>query len=322
MKISIVVPVFNESTGIELLLRRLEAVTLTLMRHDWEIVFVDDGSADDTASVIRRHRALFHGALTLVEFSRNFGHQPALLAGLQHAGGDVIFCIDADLQDPPELFGAMLEKHEAGFDVVYAVRKTRAESWPKRAAYKLFYRLMRRMTDTPIPLDAGDFALVSRRVAEVMAGAADKDLFLRGLRGWAGFRQAGVPYERPPRAAGETKYSFIKLLRLAMSGWLGFSSMPLRFATVVGMVTVGVCALYGAYALAQKLFGTTPPPGWTSLTLTILFLGGVQLLSIGILGEYIGRIYKQTQPRPLFVVKSVSGFGAATAPSPSAEERA
>jgi dolichol-phosphate mannosyltransferase len=303
MKISIVIPVFNESAGIELLLRRLETVTAGLSGHEWEVLFVDDGSTDGTAGAIMQHRRLFHGALTVVELSRNFGHQPALLAGLQQACGDVVFCIDADLQDPPELFGTMLEKHAHGFDVVYAVRKTRAESWPKRCAYKLFYRLMRRMTDVPVAVDAGDFGLVTRRVAQIMVGGADKDLFLRGLRGWSGFRQAGVEYERPVRAAGETKYSFSKLLKLAASGWLGFSSMPLRFATAMGILSVCLCAGYGAYALTQKLWGAGTPPGWTSLTLTILFLGGVQLLSIGILGEYIGRIYKQLQPRPLFVIK-------------------
>jgi len=306
MKISIIIPVFNESAGIELLLHRLEEVTTRLAAHEWELVFVDDGSVDGTADLIAAHRHLFHGAVTLVEFSRNFGHQPALLAGLQHTAGDVIFCIDADLQDPPELFAAMLEKHTEGFDVVYAVRKSRAESWLKRCAYKLFYRLMQRMADVPVPVDAGDFGLVTRRVVEVMTRHPDKDLFLRGLRGWAGFKQTGIEYERPARATGETKYSFIKLLKLAMSGWLGFSSMPLRFATAMGMLSVCVCVVYGAYALIQKLSGSALPPGWTSLTVTILFLGGVQLLSIGILGEYIGRIYKQVQPRPLFVVKKIN----------------
>ncbi len=305
MKISIVIPVFNESAGIELLLRRLQDVTVGLSEHEWEIVFVDDGSADDTASAIMQHRRLFHGEMRVVEFSRNFGHQPALLAGLQQADSDVIFCIDADLQDPPELFGAMLEKYAEGFDVVYAVRKTRVESWPKRCAYKLFYRLMRWMTDVPVAVDAGDFGLVTRRVAQIMTGGADKDLFLRGLRGWSGFRQTGLEYERPGRAAGETKYSFSKLLKLAASGWLGFSSMPLRFATAMGILSVCLCAGYGTYVLAQKLWGEAPPPGWTSLTLIVLFIGGVQLLSIGILGEYIGRIYKQLQPRPLFIIKEI-----------------
>jgi dolichol-phosphate mannosyltransferase len=303
VKISIVIPVFNEAAGIELLLQRVVKVASQLSNHEWEIVFVDDGSSDETVEIISRHRHLFHGTLTIVEFSRNFGHQLALLAGLQRSKGDVIFCIDADLQDPPELFSAMLEKHAEGFDVVYAVRKTRAESWPKRCAYKLFYRLMACLTEVPLPMDAGDFGLVTRRVVEVMINSADKDLFLRGLRGWSGFRQIGYEYDRPARAIGEAKYSFIKLLQLALSGLVGFSSLPLKFATGVGMVSVSGCIVYGAYALVEKIFGGSTPAGWTSTVLLILFLGGAQLLSIGILGEYIGRIYKQLQSRPLFVVK-------------------
>lgn len=303
--ISIVIPVFNEEKNISLLFERLVSVTTKLSQYSWELVFVDDGSADNTVNLISEHRGLFAGAMQIVEFSRNFGHQPALLAGLQVARGDCIFCIDADLQDPPELFEQMLQRHAEGFDVVYAVRKTREGSVPKRIAYSLFYRLMRKMTDVPIPVDAGDFGLVTRRVAEVMTRYPDKDLFLRGLRGWSGFRQTGVPYDRPGRAAGETKYSFSKLLKLAFSGWFGFSSMPLRFATSMGILTVVVCVCLGIYTLVGKLMWNTTPAGWTSLMLTILFFGGVQLLSIGILGEYIGRIYKQVQPRPIYVTKRI-----------------
>ncbi|MDR0534287.1 MAG: glycosyltransferase family 2 protein [Verrucomicrobiales bacterium] len=308
MKISIVIPVFNEAAGIELLIQRLAKVTAQLSSHTWEIVFVDDGSNDDTVDTITKYRHLFHGPLTIVEFSRNFGHQPALLAGLQQSSGDIIFCIDADLQDPPELFGAMLEKQAEGFDVVYAVRKTRTESWPKRWAYKLFYRLQAYLTEIPLPVDAGDFGLVTRRVAEIMIHSADKDLFLRGLRGWSGFRQTGYEYDRPARAVGQAKYSFVKLLRLALSGLFGFSSLPLKFATGIGMISVGGCMIYGIYALIEKLFLGSTPAGWTSTVLLILFLGGTQLLSIGILGEYIGRVYKQLQSRPLFVVKKTTAL--------------
>ena len=301
--VSIVIPVFNEQEGIKLLLERLAGATSQLAAYQWELVFVDDGSSDDTVNSIAKYRSFFPGPIKVVEFSRNFGHQPALLAGLQTAQGELIFCIDADLQDPPELFAEMLQKNAEGFDVVYAVRKGRAESLPKRCAYSLFYRLMKKMTDVPIPVDAGDFGLVSRRVADVMTRYPDKDLFLRGLRGWSGFRQTGVEYQRPKRAAGETKYSFSKLMKLAFSGWLGFSSLPLRFATSMGMLAVALCLCFGIYALIGRLFFHSTPAGWTSLMLAILFFGGVQLLSIGILGEYIGRIYKQIQPRPLYVIK-------------------
>jgi glycosyltransferase involved in cell wall biosynthesis len=300
---SVVVPVFNEEAGIALLFQRLAEVVSKIDKYGWELVLVDDGSSDQTQAAIRGAAGLFPGAVRVVEFSRNFGHQPALLAGLQESTGNFIIIIDADLQDPPELFTSLIEKYEQGCDVVYAIRRTREASFFMRWAYSGFYRFMDAMTEIRIPLDSGDFGLVSRRVAQLLIAYPDKDLFLRGLRSWAGFRQAGISYDRPKRAAGETKYTFSKLLKLAGSGIFGYSSLPLRFSTFLGFFAIVVCVIYGIYALVGKLVYDSNPPGWTSLVLVVLFLGGVQLISVGILGEYIARIYKQLQPRPHYVIK-------------------
>ncbi|HEX4139803.1 MAG TPA: glycosyltransferase family 2 protein [Candidatus Methylacidiphilales bacterium] len=300
---SIVIPVFNEQDSIESLFQRLGSVVAKLSGYQWELVLVDDGSSDRTVELIQQHRVLFPGQLRLVQFSRNFGHQPALLAGLAQSSGEVIIVIDADLQDPPELFGDLLARYEEGNDVVYAIRRSREGAFYMRWAYAGFYRFMDAMTEIRIPLDSGDFGLMTRRVAQLLVEYPDKDLFLRGLRSWVGFRQAGLPYDRPKRAAGETKYTFSKLLKLAGSGIFGYSSLPLRISTFLGLAAIALCVVYGVYALVGKLIYNSNPPGWTSLVLVVLALGGAQLVSVGILGEYIARIYKQIQPRPHYVVK-------------------
>jgi len=300
---SVVVPVFNEEDSVASLFQRLGAVVSKIPQYRWELVLIDDGSSDKTVEVIQKNRALFPGLVRLVQFSRNFGHQPALLAGLKESTGQVVIVIDADLQDPPEIFSSFLEKYEQGYDVVYAVRRSRQEVFFKRWAYSLFYRFMDMMTEIRIPLDSGDFGLMSRRVAELLIEYPDKDLFLRGLRSWAGFRQAGFEYDRPKRSAGETKYTFSKLIKLAGSGIFGYSSLPLRFSTLLGFFAILLCVVYGIYAVLGKLVYNSNPPGWTSLVLVVLFLGGVQLISVGILGEYIARIYKQIQPRPHYIIK-------------------
>lgn len=300
---SVVVPIYNEECSIEALLQRLAVVVSTLPGYQWELVLVDDGSSDRTVELVQKHRPLFPGIVRLVEFSRNFGQQPALLAGLQESRGQFVILIDADLQDPPEMFSRFIQKFQEGYEVVYAVRKSRKEIWLKRWAYSLFYRLLDWMAETNIPLDSGDFGLISRRVADFMVQHPDKDLFLRALRNWAGFRQIGVEYDRPERAAGETKYTLRKLFKLAGSGIFGYSTLPLRFSTMLGLISVVMCIGYGIYAIVGKLVYANNPPGWTSLMVIMLFLGGVQLISVGLLGEYIGRIYRQVQPRPHFIIK-------------------
>jgi dolichol-phosphate mannosyltransferase len=301
--VSLVVPVFNEAQIIGTLFESLQDAIRALPQYDWELILVDDGSTDDTASRIKAQRHRFSAPIVLVRLSRNFGHQPALAAGLSRARGDAIVCLDADLQDPPELLPAFLEKFEAGYDVVYGVRAKRSEAWPKVLAYKLFYRLYQRLSNVQIALDAGDFGLITRRVARLISEMPERDLLLRGLRGWVGFRQIGVPYDRGRRAQGETKYTLAKLTKLAASAFFGYSQVPLRVATALGVGTVALSILYLLFILIRKLTGTQQPAGWASLMGVVLLVSGVQLVTIGILGEYVGRIYQQTQARPLFIVE-------------------
>jgi polyisoprenyl-phosphate glycosyltransferase len=300
--ISLVIPLFNEGEMVEQLLITLNATISALPQYRWELVLIDDGSTDRTVEQARLHRPKFAASIRLIRFSRNFGHQPALMAGIQNARGDAIVCLDADLQDPPEIISAFLAKFEEGFEIVYAVRQVRVASWGKKLAYKAFYRLFRSVAEVPIPVDAGDFSLISKRAASLMTSMTERDIFLRGLRSWIGFKQIGIPYERPGRSAGETKYSFAKLLNLAGSAFFGFSLLPLRIATSLGLLTVFLSVCYTIFAAGAALLYHNAPRGWASVIGVISFIGGAQLMCIGILGEYIGRIYKQTQGRPLFIV--------------------
>ncbi len=308
--ISMVVPFLNEEAVLPRLFETLDATLPGLGSYRWELVLVDDGSTDRSVDVIRGASAGFPGDVRVVRLSRNFGHQAALMAGLGQARGEALICLDADLQDPPSLFAKFLNHYAEGHDVVYAVRQTREGSTWKRAAYWVFYRLFKSVSHIRIPLDAGDFGLVSRRVATLVTAMPERDVLVRGLRSWVGFRQIGVPYDRPERAAGETKYSLSKLLRLAASAFFGYSALPLRLATGIGLVSAMLAALYAVYAIIAKLSGHAAPAGWTSLVIVVLFLGGVQLISVGLLGEYIGRIHQQTQARPLFVVAETLEFPA------------
>jgi len=311
--LSVVVPCFNEEAVIGLTHRHLVEALGGNASFDLELVYVNDGSRDRTEALLF---ALADGdpRVKVVSFTRNFGHQPAVSAGLQYAAGDAVAVIDADLQDPPEVILRLVEKWREGYDVVNAVREKRKEGFAKRAAYALFYKVYRRLAAIDVPLDSGDFALMDRRVVDVMNALPEKNRFVRGLRSWSGFRQTGVAYERAARAAGETKYSFAKLLRLAFDGIVNFSTAPLSLIFGLGVATA-VIAMFAAagYLVARifaiPIFGYTPgeAPGFTTLILTILFFSGVQLISIGILGEYLGRIYQETKMRPTFVVKEVRG---------------
>ena len=317
--LSVVVPCFNEEAVLGLTHQRLLDSLGGDLSFDLELVYVNDGSRDATEEMLFGI-ADRDARVKVVSFTRNFGHQPAVSAGLRHATGDAVAVIDADLQDPPEVILRLMEKWREGYDVVNAVREQRKEGVAKRFAYALFYRAYRWLASIEVPLDSGDFALMDRRVVDVMNALPEKNRFVRGLRSWSGFRQTGVAYERQSRAAGETKYSFRKLVRLAFDGIVNFSTAPLSVIFVIGVITavLALCAA-GLYLFARiadiALFGHSPgqAPGFTTLILVILFFSGVQLISIGILGEYLGRIYQETKMRPTYVVKEVRG-GKAIAP--------
>lgn len=298
--LSIVIPLYNEEAVFVELWLRLARVMDTLPLSA-EVVLVDDGSTDGTrelATLACREDPRFR----LVVLSRNFGHQLAVSAGLAHTSGQAVTILDGDLQDPPEVLSEFHRKLSEGFDVVYAVRRRRKEAWPKRAAYWAFYRLMRSLASINLPLDSGDFCMMSRRVVQHVNQLPERQRFVRGLRSWVGFRQTGLEYERAARSAGESKYTFRKLLRLACDGLFTFSDAPLRLATWLGaLVAIGSL---GTGAIAAVLQGSALP----LVAAGIFFLGGVQLLCLGILGEYVARIHNEVKGRPAFVVEELVGF--------------
>ena len=311
--LSVVVPCYNEEEVIGLTHERLLAALGGDSGFELEIVYVNDGSRDRTEALVN-DLAARDRRVKAVSFTRNFGHQAAVSAGLKYASGDVVAVIDADLQDPPEVVGAMLAKWRQGYDVVYGVREKRKEHLGKRLAYALFYRVYRFLASIEVPLDSGDFSLMGRRVVDVMNSLPEKNRFVRGLRSWSGFAQTGIAYERSPRAAGEPKYGLLKLARLAFDGIVNFSTAPLTLIFWLGVTTAALALLaavlyLGARILDVPIFGHAPgeAPGFTTLILTVLFLGGVQLISVGILGQYLGRIYEETKMRPTFLVKGVRG---------------
>ena len=304
--VSVVVPLYNEEGNVAELVRRIGAIMdrVTGPGDDYEIVAVNDGSRDGTLPRLRAQREL-QPRLVIVDLSRNFGHQIAATAGIDTARGDAVVLMDGDLQDPPELIEQFLLKWRDGYDVVYATRKTRrGESFFKLLAARLFYRTIRRMTNVSIPVDTGDFRLMSRRVVDALGQTREKHRFLRGLVSWVGFNQIAVEYERDARYTGETKYPISKMVKFAIDGITSFSEIPLRFATYLGFLVSGFAFLYAAVVLVLKVFQLNEP-GYTSMMSAILFLGGVQLITIGIAGEYLGRIYDQVKARPLYLLSSV-----------------
>ena len=304
-RLSVAIPLHNEQAGVPELLRRVFAVLDTVTGGPHEIVLVDDGSRDDTLALIQS-AAQHDPRLVIVALSRNFGHQAALSAALDHATGDVVVAMDGDLQDRPEAIPALLAKYQEGYDVVYAQRIKRKERWPLRVSYFLFYRLIRSLADTTLPLDSGDFALMSRRVVDAMRSAPEHNRYLRGLRSWVGFRQTGLIVERDERFAGTTSYGPLKLLKLASDGLFSFSIVPLRAASMAGVVAIVASLLFSMYAVYAKLILHRAPVGYTSLILFLSFFAGVHLFFLGIIGEYVGRIYQETKRRPLYVVGSVT----------------
>jgi dolichol-phosphate mannosyltransferase len=304
-RVSVVVPLYNEEGNVPELLRRIDSIMRTLEGLDgYEIVAVNDGSADGTLELLRTLRAQYP-ELVVLSLSRNFGHQIAATAGIDHAVGDAVILMDGDLQDPPELIAEFVTKWREGYDVVYATRRNRkGESAFKLFTARAFYRVTKWLTKISIPVDTGDFRLMSRRVVDALGQTRERHRFLRGLVSWVGFRQIGIVYDRDPRYAGRTKYPFSKMLRFAIDGITSFSEAPLRFATYFGFTVSLFAFAYAAIVLAFKLLDLNNP-GYTSMMVAILFLGGVQLIGIGILGEYVGRIYDEIKARPLYLISSI-----------------
>ncbi|QDU62523.1 Putative glycosyltransferase CsbB [Planctomycetes bacterium Pan216] len=311
--VSVVVPCYNEFAVLDRLHERLTAAARK-WEEAYEIILVDDGSRHETWEKVEEI-ASRDPHWRVIRFARNFGHQAAVSAGIAHASGDAVIVIDADLQDPPEELHRFIAKWREGYEVVYAVRRKRKENALKRFCYFAFYRVLARMSETPIAIDSGDFCLMDRKVVDVLNSMPEQHRFVRGMRAWIGFRQVGLEYERHGRAAGEPQYTFRKLVNLAVDGIFSFSSEPLRLATRLGFLVSSVAFCGAVFTLVQRVFresfakiGMEPVPGFATIVIAILFLGGIQLLCLGIVGEYIGRIYDQVKGRPLWIVRETMGF--------------
>jgi glycosyltransferase involved in cell wall biosynthesis len=303
---SVVAPVFNESESLPEFYRRLAALSWQA-GGIWEFVFVNDGSTDGSSELLK-DLANKDRRVRVVEFVRNFGHQIAVTAGLDVAQGSAVVVIDADLQDPPEVIPELIAKWREGFEVVYAVRSERAgETWIKEVTAKLFYRLIFRITDVRIPLDTGDFRLLDEKVVAVIRSMRERHRFLRGMAAWVGFRQIGVPYKRHARFAGKTKYPMSKMIRLALNAITAFSYFPLQVATYLGFLCAGVAAVAIPIVIVLRLTGSEAFFGQATTLISVLFLGGVQLICVGILGEYVGRIYDEAKGRPLYITRDGTG---------------
>jgi glycosyltransferase involved in cell wall biosynthesis len=307
--LSVIVPVYNE----ELVIRHMhEALTAVLDRNqlDYEIILVNDGSRDGTLA-IAKELCWKDPRLKLVSFSRNFGHQIAITAGIDKAAGQAVVIIDADLQDPPEVILKMIEKWREGYQVVYGVRKERkGESFFKLATAALFYRILRMMTPVDIPADTGDFRLMDRQVVEQLKRMRERSRFVRGMVSWVGFKQGKVEYTRESRLLGETKYPFKKMVRFAIDGMLSFSQLPLRVSSGIGLACSLLAFVFMIYGFVVKyIYPENAIQGWASIFVASLFLGGIQLMSIGILGEYIGRMYDEIKGRPLYIIEDEMNFG-------------
>jgi dolichol-phosphate mannosyltransferase len=299
--LSIIIPVFNEQQNISPLLKRLLPI---VSKYPYEIIFIDDGSNDQTLSQVKK-KALKNKNIKLISFTRNFGHQTALTAGYQLALGDCVVALDADLQDPPELIDKLIDQWKKGFKIVYAKREEREDSLFKKATASFFYRLINFLSHTPIPKDVGDFRLLDREIVDFLNKLPEKSRFLRGLVAWGGYSSTIIPFKRSKRLAGQTHYPLNKMVNFALDGIISFSTKPLKIATYLGFLTSLFGTLGIIYALYRRLFLPHQywVTGWTAIFVAIIFFGGIQLITIGIIGEYIGKIYKEIQGRPQFLIK-------------------
>ncbi len=305
--LSVVVPMFNEEAVLPTFFARLEK-TLADLGVTYEIICVNDGSRDGTHRLLAEAHAR-DPRIRVLNFSRNFGKEIALTAGLDHAKGAAVVPIDADLQDPPELIATFLERWREGYEVVLGVRQNRnSDTWAKRVSAKAFYKVMNKMARIPIPANAGDFRLMDRRVVDTLRNVRERQRFMKGLFAWVGFRQCEVGYVRPERSAGSSKFNYWGLWSFALDGITGYSTAPLHVAAYLGSFTALTAVLYGAFLVLRRLLFGTDVPGYTSTMVAVLFLGGVQLTVLGILGEYLGRVYEETKHRPLYIIDSALGW--------------
>jgi len=304
VEISVVIPVYNEEGNLRALYERLSMV-LSSLTADFEMVFVNDGSTDSSIEIIRELTK--DKKVKYLDFSKNFGHQIAAFAGLEHAEGNAVVIIDADMQDPPELILELYQKMQEGYDVVYAKRQVRdGETWHKKLTAKWFYRLINNLSEVEIPLDTGDFRIMSSRIKNIIISLPERNKFLRGQIAWTGFNQTYVLYNRAERMQGKSNYTYSKMFRFAFDGITSFSNFPLRLATYLGFIVSLVAFVVIVYTLYQKYFGIDTVPGWSSTMVSILFLGGVQLICLGIIGEYLGRIMDNVKQRPLYLIKETN----------------
>lgn len=306
-RISVVIPIYNEQENLDALLARITPVLDRLSSYRFEVLFVDDGSQDGSSALVDALCAR-DARFKAIHLSRNFGHQPAMQAGLDSAKGDAVVTMDGDLQDPPELIDELIAKWKEGYDVVYGIRKRRNESAWKRLAIKCFSKTLNFMAHIGPPLDAGDFALMDRRVVDHLVGLKERNRFIRGLRSWLGFRQTGIEYDRGARNAGTAKQTLRNLLGFAFAGYFGFSSLPLHLATWLGLASTGLGFALFVWAMVSKLIGTEIPQPWSSSTALTLFMGGIQLIVLGVIGGYLRRVYDEVRERPLYVVQSRAGI--------------
>jgi polyisoprenyl-phosphate glycosyltransferase len=305
-RLSVAVPVHNEESVLPELLTRLSNVLDAIPGGPHEIVFVDDGSSDRTFAILEQ-ASRRDPRISVLALSRNFGHQSAISAALDNVSGDATVVMDGDLQDVPESIPQFVEKCLEGYDVVYAQRVRRKEPWPLRFCYFVFYRLMASLSDIHLPLDSGDFGLMSRRVVEEVRRMPEHHRYLRGMRSWVGFRQTGIPVERAERHSGTSKYSISRLIRLATDGIFAFSIVPIRAAALLGSLAMFVSFIYAVYALYVRIFSRRSPQGFTGLLVTVIFLSGMILFFLGMIGEYVGRIYEETKGRPQYIISRRAG---------------